>query len=185
MKSRLKSSRIESRELINDDLQLFDALEGSMKSSYFTGDYSNAIESSALLLSSAGISADQILQAHYIAGKSLFEQQKFNEARKELQYVAGNDKGRFGAEANYLIALISFENGQYPESKKLIFNISEKYSSYEYWVAKAFILLADVYVKEDNVFQARETLKSIVDNYQGEDLRKIASDKLTSLKQAE
>jgi TolA-binding protein len=162
-----------------------EALEGSMKSSYFTGDYSNAIESSALLLSSAGISADQILQAHYIAGKSLFEQQKFNEARKELQYVAGNDKGRFGAEANYLIALISFENGQYPESKKLIFNISEKYSSYEYWVAKAFILLADVYVKEDNVFQARETLKSIVDNYQGEDLRKIASDKLKSLKQAE
>ncbi|MFZ4464933.1 MAG: tetratricopeptide repeat protein, partial [Bacteroidales bacterium] len=162
-----------------------EALEGSMKSSYFTGDYSNAIESSALLLNSSGISPDQSLQAHYIAGKCYYEQQKFNEAKKELLTVAENDRGRFGAEANFLIASIFFENGQFSESKKLIFNISERFSSYDYWVAKAFILLADVYVKEDNVFQARETLKSIVDNYQGEDLRKIASDKLKSLKQPE
>jgi TolA-binding protein len=162
-----------------------EALEGSMKSSYFTGDYSNAIESSALLLNSSGISPDQSLQAHYIAGKCYYEQLKFNEAKKELLSVAENDRGRFGAEANFLIASIFFENGQFSESKKLIFNISERFSSYDYWVAKAFILLADVYVKEDNVFQARETLKSIVDNYQGEDLRKIASDKLKSLKQPE
>lgn len=162
-----------------------EALEGSMKSSYFTGDYSNAIESSALLLNSSGVSAEQALQAHYIAGKSYFEQQKFNEARKELLSVAEADRGRFGAEANYLIASILYDNGQVSESKKLIFSISERFSAYDYWVAKAFILLADVYVKEDNVFQARETLKSIVENYQGEDLRKTASDKLKSLKQAE
>jgi len=44
--------------------------------------------------------------------------------------------------------------------------------------AKGFILLSDIYVSRKNYFQARETLKSILENYSGEDLKKVARTKL-------
>jgi TolA-binding protein len=50
-----------------------------------------------------------------------------------------------------------------------------------YWVAKGFILLADTYVARGNVFQARETLKSVIDNYPGKDLKELAKQKLQQL----
>jgi TolA-binding protein len=158
-----------------------EALEGKMKSSYFTGDYAGAIESATLLSGSANISSGQLVQAHFIAGKSLFEQKNWTEAKKELTMVTNTDKSRYGAEAKYFIAEIDFKNARYQDAKNVIFELSEKYSAFDYWVAKGFILLSDIYVIEQNTFQAKETLKSIVENYKGEDLRKIASEKLNSL----
>ena len=34
-----------------------------------------------------------------------------------------------------------------------------------YWTACSFIVLSDVYVAKDNDFQAKETLKSVIENY--------------------
>jgi thioredoxin-like negative regulator of GroEL len=51
-------------------------------------------------------------------------------------------------------------------------------------VAKSFILLADVYLATGNEFQARQTLQSIIDNYEGEDLRQLARQKLEILNRA-
>ena len=42
-------------------------------------------------------------------------------------------------------------------------------------------MLSDIYVKNGNDFQAKQTLQSIIDNYEGDDLRKIASEKLTEI----
>ena len=159
-----------------------EALEGKMKSSYFTGDYEGAIESAKLLLGAENTTSNQLIQAHFISGKSMFEQRNWNDSKIELTSVTNNDKGSYGAESKYLLAKISFENTRYDEAKTLIFDLSDKYSAFDYWVAKGFILLSDIYVKEDNVFQAKETLKSIVENYKGEDLRKEAKDKLSGLK---
>ena len=59
--------------------------------------------------------------------------------------------------------------------------MSDNFSTHTYWVAKAFILLSDVYVAKNNVYQAKETLKSVVENYPGDDLKNEAAQKLTVL----
>ena len=41
--------------------------------------------------------------------------------------------------------------------------------------------MATVYVAKDNVYQAKETLKSVVENYPGDDLKNEAAQKLTVL----
>jgi TolA-binding protein len=49
-------------------------------------------------------------------------------------------------------------------------------------VAKGFILLADIYMERGNTFQAEQTLQSIIDNYDGEDLKQEARQKLDKIK---
>lgn len=159
-----------------------EALEGRMKSSFFTGKYDEAIESSRLLRNADNLNNDKLIQAHYIAGKSYFELRRFSEAREDLMKTHRLNSGVLGAEAYYFIARISFENNQLNDAENQIFDLADKYASHDYWVAKSFILLADIYVKQNNIFQARETLKSIVDNYKGEDLRQEAARKLNMLK---
>ena len=58
--------------------------------------------------------------------------------------------------------------------------------SYDYWIAKGFILLGDDYVALADTFQAKETYKSIVQNYQRDpadpdDLPAIAQEKLATI----
>ena len=71
--------------------------------------------------------------------------------------------------------------GEYHEAENLIFELIDHYAAYDYWVARSFILLADVYMKLDNTFQAKQTLQSIIDNYKGHELVIIAQQKLDSI----
>ena len=55
------------------------------------------------------------------------------------------------------------------KAEEKIFDVSDNYSSYIYWTARSFIRLSDVYVAKDNIFQAKETLKSVIENYPNDD----------------
>ena len=43
--------------------------------------------------------------------------------------------------------------------------IGDKFSSFEYWVAKGFITMAEAYRGKGDNFQAKATLESVIDNY--------------------
>ncbi len=167
--------------ITEDPMRQLESIEGKMKSSFFLLQYDEAIAAARQLKSRGRLGEEQRLQAHYIMGKSLFEQRRFNEASKELDEARKLSRGVLGAEAYYLLARISYENGYYDDTQNQLFDLADKYAQHDYWVAKGFILLADVYVKLDNSFQARQTLQSIIDNYRGEDLRQEAARKLSAL----
>jgi TolA-binding protein len=167
--------------LTDQPLQKIEALEGMMKCSFFNKKYADAIGFSEKLLNNSNAGPKQLRQAHYIAGKSMFETNDYDGAKKQFSEVHKSENDVLGAEAYYLMALINFNKGYLDDAENQIFDLSEKYRRHEYWVAKGFILLADIYVKNDNIFQAKETLKSIVENYKGSDLRDEAARKLSML----
>jgi len=41
----------------------------------------------------------------------------------------------------------------------------DKNSPHQFWLAKSFLLLSDIYLKNGDEFQAKHTLKSIEENY--------------------
>ncbi len=167
--------------LSDDPIRQLESLEGRMKSSFFLQHYEDAIEGARQLLQRSRVGQEQILQAHYIMGKSLFEMGRLDEASKELKVVHHTSSGVLGAEAYYLMASISYQNGYYDDAENQLFELADQYSAYDYWVARGFILLADIYVRQDNNFQARQTLQSIIDNYKGQDLRELAARKLAAI----
>ena len=66
------------------------------------------------------------------------------------------------------------------------FKVNQETPNHPYWVVKAFILLADIYAEKDNMFQAKATLQSIIDNYDGDqDLLNEAQSKLQAILDAE
>ena len=74
---------------------------------------------------------------------------------------------------------------KYDEAENKVFDIADNFSKYDYWVAKSFIALADVYVAKENYFQAKETLRSVIDNYKGNDLKQEARAKLAEVERKE
>ncbi len=91
----------------------------------------------------------------------------------------------YSAEARYLSALIAYKKHNYKASMNVIFELSKQLASYDYWVAKSFVLLADNYRAQKDLFQARSTLLSIVKNYRkDDDVRTEAEQKLTTLESA-
>ncbi|HVZ95430.1 MAG TPA: hypothetical protein VG847_01040, partial [Chitinophagaceae bacterium] len=51
-------------------------------------------------------------------------------------------------------------------------------SAYDYWVAKAYILLGDVYLKEKDYFNAKATYQSVAQNATIAELKNEAQQKL-------
>jgi len=103
------------------------------------------------------------------AGKAYMQKGDTENALKELNYTINNTKTVAAAEAKYNVALIEYQKGNYKASQKTCFDLAQKMSNYDYWVAKSFILLADDYVALKDDYQAKATLQSIIENYKGDD----------------
>jgi TolA-binding protein len=94
--------------------------------------------------------------------------------------VLKETKGAMAAESKYQIANIQYIKKDYKKSKKTVFELGENYSTYENWVAKGYLLLAEMYLIEKDNFQAKATLQSIIENYDPNDAIKQAA--ITRLK---
>ncbi len=103
------------------------------------------------------------------AGLAYLQKGDTTAAVNEFDYTITNTKTIAAAEAKYNIANVQYLKRQYKASQKTCFEITKDMSNYEYWNAKAYILLADNYVGLKDAFQAKATLQSIIDNYKGDD----------------
>ncbi len=171
--------------ITEEPLKRLEALEGSMKSNFFLGNYDKAIEMGESLRVSRDLTDEQVNQINHIMGKSYFEKGNYAAAIERLDKSARNDKSVYGAESAYYSAVASLKLKKYDEAENKVFDIADNFSKYDYWVAKSFIALADVYVAKENYFQAKETLRSVIDNYKGNDLKQEARAKLAEVERKE
>jgi len=164
---------------------VLEAQIGQMRCYNLTNNYQKAIEASTKLLTLEKIDDNLIQEAHLSIGKAQLALNNTSFAQAEFLAVSKMAENEMKAEAKYNLALIQYNLGNYKESEKIVFEIINQMPSYEYWIAKSFILLADNLVKMDNIFQAKHTLQSIIDNYDGLDLVQIAYEKLNKINEDE
>jgi len=162
-----------------------EAITGQMRCQYYTGNHGLAIMNGQRLLLQDDLSHGLMAEANLITGNSARTLNRPELARSSYSETIRLSQGEYGAEALFGLAEMSFQDKDYKNAEKYIFKLTGDYASYDYWVAKAFILLSDVYLKTGNTFQAEQTLQSIIDNYDGQDLKKIAGEKLAQLEQLE
>jgi TolA-binding protein len=115
-------------------------------------------------------------KANLIIGDTIQAVNSFTEVAQKTQTVTG-------AEAKYNLAHILYLRKQYKTSLNTAFDLTNNMPSHDYWVAKTYILIADNYIGMKDLFQAKSTLQSIIENYENEedDILVIAKDKLKKL----
>lgn len=161
------------------------ARSGLMRCALELGNLQEVIDAGNDLLTSEAITAELRNEVHITLARAWFELGKEDEALEEYKKVKERVQNEWAAEAQYRIALIQFNKGLTDESEESIFELADKYVSFDYWVAKGFILLADIYTQKENYFQARQTLQSIIDNYTGPELGEVARMKLAEVEKLE
>lgn len=145
-------------------------------------------DQNAVLIAAEKLLADEKVpessraEINLLAGKAFMALQQDDKAINSFrQSIQLSPSGAFGAEASYYLAALQFKQNKTTEAENTIFDLAANYASYDYWVASGFILLADIYKDTGNIFQARETLLSIIENHDGEELKQVARKKLNDL----
>jgi len=157
---------------------------GLMRSYFKNKQFRQAMIAAQKVIDTPKANEESIVEAKSIIGVSAFNSEDFESSRKifEEQKIL---KSEYGAEAYYYLALINYTIGKFQDSEKLIFELINNLPSYEYWVAKAFILLSDNYVAVGSLYQAKHTLRSVIENYEGADLVLEAQQKMADIEALE
>jgi TolA-binding protein len=167
-----------------DNLQL--SLLGQLRASMIMGKMDTATQVSFRYVNSGIATKEGLSDAKINIARFYMLRNKPDSAWADFNYLLKENKEKaIGAEANYNIALIQYLRKDYKACNKTIFELNDNFSKYEFWVAKAFILLSDVYVAQKDYFQAKATLQSVIDEYSKDDLKTIAQEKLKLIEEEE
>lgn len=124
-----------------------------------------AITAAKLLMETDKVSDEWVNEAYMTVGKSALSVDSTSTAKSAFSHLTDNLQNELAVEAKYLIAEIEYNEGNLKEAENILFEIINQVPSYDYWIGKSFILIADIYLQRDNVAQAKATLNSIIDNY--------------------
>ncbi len=158
---------------------------GQMRCFYSLHNYDAATDYANKVLLSDKVENKILAEAHFIGGKSAMELGNFETALSELDTCARITENELGAEAKFTKAYILFVMQDYKNSEKEIFELVNRIPSSDDWIAKSLLLLADIYVANYDSFQAKQTLQSIIENYEGDEVLSSARQKLEAITKAE
>lgn len=161
------------------------ATRGLLRSNYQVKHWDEVANYAEMLLSAANISTDDQIIAHFYLGKAQKEAKQYANAVAEFKTVASLTKSETGAEARYDIADCYLQQNDLDAAEKAGFDVIKNTPSYENWVAKSYILLGDVYMRQQDYFNAKATFQSIASNCPIPELKAEAKEKLAKAEAAE
>ncbi|MHB1922156.1 MAG: tetratricopeptide repeat protein [Chitinophagaceae bacterium] len=161
------------------------ALRGLLLSSFQLQSWNEVKMDAQQLLQQENISTDDQITAHFYLGKAEQSENNCDSAILEFKTVVGLTKSELGAEARYNIAKCYYDQQEWKMAEKASFAVIRNTPSYDYWIAKSYLLLGDIYAQEKDFFNSKATLQSIVDNCKIPDLVQQARVKLGQVIQEE
>jgi TolA-binding protein len=146
----------------------YTATLGLMKTAFKLDKYLEATTYADRVLNSTSSKEGDVLEALYIKAKCAYAQHQDDEAFINFNKLSLATISERAAEAKYMVAKLLYDKQEYKASLDTCFKLKSRFDSYDYWVVKGFILIADDYTAMDNSFQAKATLESIIQNYKGD-----------------
>jgi tetratricopeptide (TPR) repeat protein len=173
------------RNVAIDKDKLQTAYSGMMKSAYNNGGFEEAARYADTLLSLPELDTGIRDDISFLKAKSLLKQGKNAEALaifKELEHAANAD---IGSEARYRIAEYYYQQNDLKEAEASAANAIKQSGGNDYWLVKSYLLISDILVKQNDYFNAKATLQSVVKNTKNAELKKEAARKLEEVKTLE
>ncbi|MBR1792400.1 MAG: tetratricopeptide repeat protein [Bacteroidales bacterium] len=133
------------------------------------------------LLSESKITMEHREEALISKARVSYERKETDSTLSRYAILMSSSNGEYSGEAAYRRAETYYNNEFYVLAEKEIDSYVNVAAS-DYWLAKTFILWADIYYNvHHNNLQAKQTLQSIIDNYDGEELVDLALKKRNAI----
>ncbi len=174
----------ELAELSSSDDNRTTAELGMMRAAKQLSNWNELKNVCASLLQRGGLSASEekeVTMNRAIAASHLGDSKS---AESDLKTLAKDTKSEEGAQAAYELAQLQFDAGNIKQAERTANSLVDAGTPHAYWLARTFILLSDIYVKQGKTSEAREYLQSLKSNYPGKekDITEAVDQRLAALK---
>ena len=160
------------------------ALLGLLRCSVLLADTTLTITAANQLLSEAKLDPEVQTETLYYRAKALLQSGNSQAALSDLQLLAKDTRTPYGAEAKYLVAWMHYQAKQFDLAEQEILQFIDQSTPHAYWLARSFVLLADVYVATGKPVDARQYLLCLQQNYTvDDDVQPMIRERLEKLKE--
>ena len=170
--------------LSEQDNSRLEARLGVLRCQNALGVTSNIVSAATELMNEAKVTTEMRDEAIVSVARAYYGEGQYDNAASYYGMLTTADNGAFYGEAVYRNAEILYLKHNIPAAEAAIDAIVNNPPS-DYWLAKTFILWADIFYQQGNTLQAKQTLQSIIDNYDGQDLVDEATAKRNAIVRAE
>jgi TolA-binding protein len=130
--------------------------------------------------------ADEQATAMYYAGKTHYKKNDLNAAKDNFDRAGKKANNNQAAESRYLVAEILYKQGDKSGAEAQCNAANDANASYPFWIAKSLLLLSDIYVDRNDLFNARAALEAVIENFSDDkDLLASANEKLVNVENLE
>ncbi len=159
---------------------------GVLRCSYNLQDNEKTIAIATRILDDVSSSAELRKEAYYNRGKAYYALGQYNKAVEDLTPIAADVRTIQGAESKYLLAEAAYMENDLDKAEEEIMAFANMNTQHQYWLAKCFVLLSDIYVKRGEDFQAKQYLLSLQSNYQvKDDIQDTIKQRLSQIEERE
>ena len=142
---------------------------GALRVAKQMGDWVQVQQLAGTLLDRGGLTAKEEKEVTLDRGLSLAQTGDTKGAEAAFRTLIKDVNSEYGAQASYELSRMQYEVGNYNGAEQTINALIDAGTPHNYWLAKSFLTLADIYYKRGDVSQAREYLQSLKSNYPGKD----------------
>jgi TolA-binding protein len=144
---------------------IYNAQLGIMRCSFLLENWSEAAINATKVLSNSQVNNTIRLEAQYAKGISNYRLEQLVEAIPALEFVVKNTTTVLGAEAKFTLASIAFKQVDLDKTDKIVRELLKMKPSYNFWVAKGLLLQSKALMIKEDLFQAEQTIQSVLDHY--------------------
>ncbi len=156
----------------------YNAWSGLMETYFMLARYDSVDRYARLILEKGNVSAGAQNKASLYLGKSAMAKGDYESAKDEFLNTLNTAQDEYGAEAKYLLGEIFYLTRENKQCYETLVSLNKDFAAYPEWVGRSYILLSDNFVAMGDLFQAKGTLKSIIENFPLQNIRSLATEKL-------
>lgn len=151
------------------------------RTAYQAQQYSSTTKVAGELLARQDLEPDTRAELLLLKGKGEEGDKAVKTAIATYAQLANHTNSPHGAEATVRRADLLLRLGSVADAQRVLEVFVESGSSQQYWLARAFVLMADCYERQGELYLAQQYIESLRDNYKGDeaDIQEMIKARLT------
>lgn len=142
---------------------------GIMRVSRDLGNHNDVIDAAGKLMVSLPRETAEMSEVQFARGYALNALGRSDEAIRQWSGLSSNTDDLYGAKSAFYLAQLYYDAGNLKKARSTVDAFINANTPHQYWLARGFILLSDINRKEGNTFEADEYLKTLRENYPGDE----------------